>query len=460
MSEERPGFGLSANVKSRLLDRMGAQMANRPAAGAAAAQPRPEAVARPPLGHPSVLEEIALIRRAGDALGLENPFFRINDGLPTPWSEIDGRRVLNFCAYNYLGLNGDPRVTAAAKAAADRFGTSVSGSRIVSGERQIHRDLEAALAEVYQAEDALVLVNGHATNVTVISHLVGPGDAVVCDALSHNSIIQGAQLAGARRRTFLHNDLADLDRVLGELADGVKRKLVVVEGCYGMDGDAPDLAAMIPIIRRHRAYLMVDEAHALGVLGERGFGLFEHAGVDPAEVDVWMGTLSKTLAGCGGYIAGSREMVHYLRATAPGFLFSVGMPAPSAAASLEALRLMRAEPERMERLRANGQTFMTAAQAAGLDVGETLGRAIIPVIIGSSLRTMLVADRLWEKGVVPQPILYPGVPERSARLRFFVTSEHDPKDLRWAVEEVAKALAEVGQATPQALADLKAKLRP
>jgi 7-keto-8-aminopelargonate synthetase-like enzyme len=459
MSEDKPGFGLSADVKSRLLNRLSAQMANRPAAGAAAVEaPSPVSI-RPALGHPSVLEELAMLRRAGDALGLDSPFFRMNEGLPTPWSVIDGRRVLNFCAYNYLGLNGDPRVTAAANAAGERYGTSVSGSRITSGERQVHRDLEAALAAVYQADDAVVLVNGHATNVTVISHLVGPGDAVICDALSHNSIIQGAQLAGAKRRSFLHNDLADLDRVLGELGDTVKRRLVVIEGCYGMDGDAPDLAAMIPIIRRHRAHLMVDEAHALGVLGERGLGVAEHCGVDPREIDVWMGTLSKTLATCGGFIAGSAEMVDYLRASAPGFLFSVGMPAPTAAASLEALRIMLAEPERMARLRDNGQVFVDAAKAAGLDVGETLGRAIIPVIIGSSLRTTLVADLLWKRGVAAQPILYPGVPERSARLRFFVTSEHSPDDLRWAVSEVVKALAEVGQTTPQALADLRAKLK-
>lgn len=459
MSADKPGFGLSPDVKSRLLNRLSAQMANRPAAGAAAVEAPALSVQRPPLGHPSVIEELTGLRRAGEALGLPNPWFRINEGLPTPWSVIDGQRVLNFCAYNYLGLNGDPRVTAAANAAAERFGTSVSGSRTVSGERQVHRDLEALLAKVYQADDALVLVNGHATNVTVIGHLVGPGDAVICDALAHNSIIQGAQLAGAKRRSFLHNDLADLDRVLGEFGDTVKRKLVVIEGCYGMDGDAPDLAAMIPVIRKHRAYLMVDEAHALGVLGERGLGVAEHCGVDPREIDVWMGTLSKTLATCGGFIAGSTEMVDYLRSSAPGFLFSVGMPAPTAAASLEALRIMLAEPGRMERLRSNGQVFVQAARDAGLDVGETLGRAIIPVIIGSSLRTTLVADLLWRRGVAVQPILYPGVPERSARLRFFVTSEHAPDDLRWAVAETAKALAEVGQPTPQALADLMSKLK-
>lgn len=455
----KPGFGLSPEAKSRLLNRLGAQMASRPAAGAEAVEPPASGADRPPLGDPSLSDEAALMRGVGEALGLSNPFFRMNEGLPTPWSVVEGRKVLNFSAYNYLGLNGDPRVTAAAIAATERFGTSVSGSRTTSGERQVHRDLEAALAAVYQADDALALVNGHATNVTVIGHLVGPGDAVVSDALAHNSIIQGAQLSGAKRRSFLHNDLADLDRVLGELDGAAKRKLVVVEGCYGMDGDAPDLAAMIAIVRRHRAHLMVDEAHALGVLGERGFGSAEHCGVDPREVDIWMGTLSKTLAGCGGYIAGSAELVRYLRNFAPGFLFSVGMPAPIAAAALEALELMKTEPERVARLRTNGEAFVTAGRAAGLDLGETLGRAIIPVIIGSSLRTTLVAEELWKRGIFAQPILYPGVPERSARLRFFVTSEHDPADLAWAVGQVVEVLDQVGQPTLETLNAIRAKLQ-
>ena len=455
MSPNSPTFGLAPEVKAQLLDRLGRQMANRKPGHGADLAP---AVTRPALGHAEVIEELGLMRRAGAALGLESPFFRVNSGQAGPWAVVDGRRVLNFCAYNYLGLNGHPRVTAAASAAAERHGTSVSGSRIVSGERPVHGQLERALAAVDGAQDAVAFVGGHATNVTVIAHLVGPADAVVHDALAHNSIIQGAQLSGARRRSFLHNDLDDLDRVLGELSGAAKRKLVVVEGCYGMDGDAPDLAAMIAVVRRHDAHLMVDEAHALGVLGKTGLGAAEHCGIDPSQVDVWMGTLSKTLASCGGYIAGRAEMVEYLRCSAPGFLYSVGMPAPAAAAALEALTVMRGEPERMERLHANGALFVQAARAAGLDVGATLGAAIIPVIIGSSLRTTLVTDRLWKEGIAVQPILYPGVPERSARLRFFVTSEHDPADLERAVQVTAQVLADTTVDGAQ-VAALAAKLR-
>jgi 8-amino-7-oxononanoate synthase len=435
-------LGLAPAMKAQLLDRVGRQLIQDAGAGEAAAV-RAEDRDKPALGHADALAEIALMRRASETLGLGNPFFRVTSGHATPWADIDGRRVLSFSAYNYLGLNGDPRVTAAAKDAADRYGTSVSGSRITSGERPVHRELEAALAEVYGADDAVALVGGHATNVTVIAHLVGPGDAVVYDALAHNSIIQGAQLSGARRRSFQHNDLDDLDRVLGELAAGSRRRLIVVEGCYGMDGDAPDLAALTELARRHRAHLMVDEAHALGVLGARGLGLAEHCGVDPAKVDVWMGTLSKTLASCGGYIAGRADLIDYLRCSVPGFLFSVGLPAPTAAAALAALTVLREEPGRVRRLHENGRVFCDAARELGLNIGATLGAAIIPVIIGSSLRTTLVANRLWEEGVAVQPILYPGVPERSARLRFFVTSEHDPRDLRRAAQQTARALAEI-----------------
>lgn len=439
MKEAGAPFGLPPAAKAQLLERIRGAPVHDAAGGPSA----PSTGERPELGHADAWAELALMRRAGEALGLENPFFRVNSGHASAWAEIDGRRVLNFSSYNYLGLNGDRRVTEAAQKAADRYGTSVSGSRVTSGERPIHRELEAALADVYGAEDAVTLVGGHATNVTVIAHLVGPGDAVVYDSLAHNSIIQGAQLSGAQRRSFQHNDLQDLDRVLGELAAKSRRRLIVVEGCYGMDGDAPDLAGLIRVARRHQAHIMVDEAHALGVLGARGLGVAEHCGVDPAEVDVWMGTLSKTLASCGGYIAGRAELVDYLRASAPGFLFSVGMPAPAAAAALEALRLMRQEPERVARLQANGRTFAEAARAEGLDVGATLGAAILPIIVGGSLKTTLVANQLWREGVWSQPILPPGVPERSARLRFFVTSEHDPEDIRWAVREAARALGEV-----------------
>ena len=206
----------------------------------------------------------------------------------------------------------------------------------------MHRELELALAEIHGTEDSVVMVGGHSTNVTVIGHLLGRNDVIVHDALIHNSVVQGAMLSGARRVPFPHLDHKAADRLLGETRPRGGRALLVIEGHYSMDGDVPDLPAFIAAARRHRAWLMVDEAHALGVLGPRGFGTADRFGVDPGEVDIWMGTLSKSLVSCGGYIAGSEQLVDYLKLVAPGFVFSVGMAPSAAAAALAALRILRA----------------------------------------------------------------------------------------------------------------------
>jgi 7-keto-8-aminopelargonate synthetase-like enzyme len=307
----------------------------------------------------------------------------------------------------------------------------------------VHRDLEAALAELHGAEDCVAMVSGHATNVTVVGNLVGPGDAIVHDALSHNSIIQGAILSGAQRQSFAHNDVAALERALRAVRPRAKRILVAIEGHYSMDGDVPDLPAMIEVVRQHDAYLMVDEAHSVGVLGPTGRGVAEHFGIDPRGVDIWMGTLSKTLSGCGGYIAASRDLIEYLRCSAPGFVYSVGLSPPVAAAALAALEVMRAEPWRVARLNENGRLFLQEARAAGLNTGGSIGSAIVPVILGSSIRAARVADLLFRRGVNVQPILHPAVPERSARLRFFLSSQHTAEQIRLAVAETAQAVREV-----------------
>ena len=332
----------------------------------------------------------------------------------------------------------------AAKAAIDRYGTSVSASRLVSGERPIHRALEEALADIHGAEAALAFVSGHATNVTVIGHLVGPEDAVVHDSLSHNSILQGAQLSGAQRVPFPHNDLVELDRILTRLRPTVKRVLVVIEGHYSMDGDVPDLPAIIELVRRHRASLMVDEAHSLGVLGARGLGIAERCGIDPAAVDLWMGTLSKTLSSSGGYVAGSHALIDYLRCSAPGFVYSVGLAPPVAAAALAALQIMRAEPDRVAKLADNAAFFLAQAKAAGLDTGPSIGAGIVPVMTGGSITAGLTADKLRQMGVTVQPIMRPAVPERSARLRFFISALHDREQIARVVAQTAEALSARG----------------
>ncbi|NLH81393.1 MAG: aminotransferase class I/II-fold pyridoxal phosphate-dependent enzyme [Phyllobacteriaceae bacterium] len=379
-------------------------------------------------------------RAAGELIGLTSPFHRLHESRSGAHALIEGRECLNFASYDYLGLNGHPEITAAVAAAAEQWGTSVSASRLTAGERPAHRDLERALAEVYGTESALVFVSGHATNVTAIAALLGPKDLVVHDSLAHNSIVVGAVLSGAHRRIYQHNDLDALEQVLEANRGRHERCLVVTEGLFSMDGDGPDLARLVEIKERWGAWLMVDEAHSLGVLGTRGLGIAEHSGVDPRRVDIWMGTLSKTLVGCGGYIAGSEALIDILKYQAPGMVYSVGLPVPLAVASLTALELMRREPERVARLQRNGRRFLDRARAAGLDVGTSWGYAVSPVVVGDSLRTVVLADRLFERGINAFPIIPPGVPEKSARLRFFISAAHTPDEIDHAVDVVAEEL--------------------
>jgi 8-amino-7-oxononanoate synthase len=386
--------------------------------------------------HPGY-ERLMLQRMAGDRLGLSNPFFISHDGVAGATTQIDGRSFINFSSYNYLGLSGHPRINKAAKDAIDRYGTSASASRLVAGERPVQRELEETLAEIHGVDDCVVFVSGHATNVSTIGYLFGPKDLVIHDALIHNSSLEGIKLSGASRRSFPHNDCAALDTILGELRGQFERVLIIVEGLYSMDGDIPDLPRLVDIKIRHKAFLMVDEAHALGVLGRTGRGLGEHFGVLGKSVDIWMGTLSKSLAGCGGYIAGDKALVENLKYSAPGFVYSVGIAPALAAASLEALKVMLAEPERVARLQERGAQFLALARQHGVDTGLSAGYAVTPAILKSSLKATRVSNRLFEQGVNVQPIVYPAVEERAARLRFFVSCTHTELQIRTAIELLA-----------------------
>jgi 8-amino-7-oxononanoate synthase len=447
-------LALSAEEKSALLQRLAAGRKQAPAASAAV-------VAKPIAGDLSELdsfEQFQMIRSAGEILGIQDPFFRVHDGIAGAETEIGGERFINFSSYNYLGLNGHPAVSAAAKAAIDRYGTSVSASRIVSGERRIHRELEERLAQIHETEDCICLVSGHATNVSVIGHILGKSDLILHDALIHNSAVQGAQLSGARRLSFPHNDAVAAGRLLDEQAGRHRRVLIVIEGHYSMDGDLPDLPAFSALARRHKAWLLVDEAHALGVVGARGRGIAEHFGLGPDAADLWMGTLSKTLAGCGGYIAGRRELVDYLKLSTPGFVYSVGMSPPVAAASIAALDIMEREPERVARLHDAASAFLEGARRAGLNTGTSVGLGIVPILTGSSITAARLSDALFKRRINVQPILYPAVPEQSARLRFFLSSEHTPHHIETVVAALAEENARLSSQTTD-LADLARQLR-
>ena len=376
-----------------------------------------------------------LLLAAGD-----NPYFRVDQGEVGSAPGIESRPLVNFSVYDYVGLAHDPEVAAAAKAAIDRYGTSAGASRLISGEKQVHRDLEQALAAFLATPAAIVFVSGHATNVTTIGHLLGPDDLILHDILAHDSIVQGAMLAGATRRAFAHNDWQALDMLLSEVRHRFRRVLIAIEGVYSMDGDFPELPRFLELRRKHKTLLLVDEAHSLGTMGATGRGVGEHWGVARSDVDLWMGTLSKSLASCGGYIAGSTELVEYLKYTAPGFVYSVGLSPPSAAAALAALTVLQREPQRVARLRELATLFLKLTRERGLDTGLTAGTPVVPVIVGSSVKALRLSRALLDRGINVQPILPPAVPARSARLRFFITTNHTEAQIRASVSAVADEL--------------------
>ncbi len=401
-------------------------------AGAVAEEAAPVATIDEASWNPAKFPEYLDVRERIDmaeAFGLQNPYFSVHEAICGDTTVVNGKQMLNFSSYNYVGNSGDPVVSQAAKDAIEKYGTSVSASRVASGEKPLTRDLEQALAHFFGTEDSIVLVSGHATNVTVIGHVCGPGDLIVHDALAHDSIIQGAKLSGAKRRPFPHNDWEALDRMLTNLRPHYRRVLIAIEGTYSMDGDIPELPKFIEVKKRHKAMLLVDEAHSAGVVGPTGRGIGEHFGVNPADVDMWMGTLSKSFASCGGYIAGSKELVEFLKYTTPGFVYSVGIPPPNAAAALAATQQMLKHPERSKKAKDNAAYFIKLLKERGMNSGMSKDTAVVPLIVGNSMLCLQLSDALKKRGINVQPILYPAVEDDQARLRFFLSSLHSHEQL-------------------------------
>lgn len=370
--------------------------------------------------------------------GYDDPYFRIYEDLGGGLARCEGRELIQFGSYHYLGLSRHPEVIEAAARAAHDHGTSAGASRLVTGNRGVHVELEQTLAQFLGSESSLVFVGGHATNQTVIGHLFGPGDLILHDSLAHNSLIEGAKLSGARRWSFPHNDFSTLDEILTRHRGQFRRVLLVVEGVYSMDGDLPDLPRLVELKHRHRALLMLDEAHSLGTLGATGRGLTEHAGVPVTEIDLLMGTLSKAFASCGGFIAGRRDLIEYLRHTTPGFVYSVGMPPPSAAAASAAIGLLQREPWRVERLQQLGRLFHETAARRGLTIGGEPGTPVIPFLTGHSLKALTLSSQLEAGGFAVPPVIHPAVSEEGARLRFFLTCEHREEQIHDVLDTLAE----------------------
>lgn len=384
----------------------------------------------------------ALRRRIEDVTnsGQEVPFFQPRDGVSHSVIRRNGKSLVSFSGYNYLGLNGHPAVTAAAKNAIDKYGTSASASRIVAGQIELHGELERKIANFLGTDDALVFISGYLTNVTVISHLLARPDAAIYDSGAHNSIITGARLSGAKTYTYPNGDWDALDTLLAKERPGFRRGMIVAEGVYSMDGQILDLKRAVETKKRHNVMLMVDEAHSLGIVGKTGRGVCEAAGMPSDSIDVYMGTLSKTLASGGGYIAGDRGLIEYLRFLCPGLIFSVGLSPADTAAAIAALDILEREPHRPRRLRERAKFFRQVARENGLTVGGDEESPVASLVVGDDKLAMLLSQNLLERGIEVQPIVRPAVSATTARLRFFLTANHTEEQILETVPAVAQEL--------------------
>ncbi|OWU86390.1 8-amino-7-oxononanoate synthase [Oceanicola sp. 22II-s10i] len=382
-------------------------------------------------------------KMAGKAL-LEggHPWFAQVDALAAAAKDVPGG-FLSFAHYDYLGLMHDPRMNAAAKEAIDAFGSGAGASRLVGGERTAHRKFEEDMAEFLGVGGVLAMISGYLTNMSIISHIMGPRDLVITDDLAHNSIVMGAKAGRFEYKKFRHNDLDHLEHILETERSNYARVLIAAEGLYSMDGDLADLPRLVDIKDRHDAWLLLDEAHSYGVLGETGRGLCERAGVDPERVELQIGTLSKSFASSGGFIAASKEVIEWLRFTLPCFVYSVGLSPATLATAQTSLDLLKAEPERVRKLRRNSQMFLNKARAAGLNTFTAVGEAVVPVLFQTQAQVLAVSHILLEQGIYAPPIVHVGVPKDLPRIRFFISAAHEEAD----IDRVITALQHAAEMT-------------
>lgn len=379
------------------------------------------------------------------SMGVMNPYFKCNESISKNTTIIEGKTYINFSSYDYLGLSGHSHTVKRVVEAIQQYGTSCSSSRLAGGEKQLHRDLEKAIAKLLKVEDCVVFVGGYTTNVSCISHLFTESDLILYDSLSHNSLLMGSRLSGARCLPFPHNDIEGLKRLLIEHRRNYDKTLIIVEGVYSMDGDIPDIRSIIRLKNEFDAWLMVDEAHSMGVLGAEGKGISEYAELSPLDVEIWMGTLSKTFASCGGYIAGSHEMVEYLKYTAPGFIYSVGMSPGNAGAALGSIEMLLREPERVVQLQKQSRLFLSLCKKKGFNTGQSKDSPVIPIITGDSSKALYLSDELFKNQINVQPIFFPTVEENLARLRFFINCTHTDEQIYHTVDIIEKSLVQLEQ---------------
>ncbi|MGB3877097.1 MAG: aminotransferase class I/II-fold pyridoxal phosphate-dependent enzyme [Shinella zoogloeoides] len=352
----------------------------------------------------------------------KNPWFVAVDALKTSTNEAGGA-FASFAHYDYLSLSAHPRVIEAGQDALLRYGAGAGASRLVGGERTVHRQLEREMASFLGQQAALCLPAGYLVSMTLIPHLMTSNDLIVIDSLSHNSIVNGCKASRAKMLTFRHGDLDHLEEILKRERSRFRACLIVVEGLYSMDGDIVDLPRVIELKKRWNSWLMVDEAHSIGVLGKTGRGICEHFDIAPGEVDIVLGTLSKSFVSMGGFLGGRRILIEWLKLTLPGFVFSAGLSPVLTATALAALRVLRDEPERVERLTVISRYFLDVAQAAGIATGPAIGKGIVPLLFDRQETTLAVSQRLAEAGIYVPPVIRVGVPTDAPRIRFFLSAD-------------------------------------
>jgi len=354
---------------------------------------------------------------------------------------VNGHDMGMYASYSYLGLVGHPRINAAAKAAVDKYATGTHGVRSLAGSLKLHDELEETIAEFKGAEAAVTFSSGYVTNLTVISTLMGRGDWVISDKLNHASIVDGCMMSGSEFRRFRHNDMEELEKRLQQAPADVS-KMVVADSVFSMDGDVINFPAVVELCRKYGAWLMIDEAHSVGVLGKTGRGVEEHFGME-GTVDIKMGTLSKTIPSVGGYVAGRKDIITYLRHASRAYIFSAALPPAQAGAANEAFKVILDEPWRIQKLQANTDQFISGIKKRGFDTLYT-STAIVPIMCGSDERAFSMTREAQHHDVFALPVVSPAVPEGMARLRATVTAAHEPDEIEFAMNVFEKAGKEIG----------------
>ncbi len=378
------------------------------------------------------------------------PYFRLLTSEAGPLVEMEGRETVMLGSNNYLGLTGDPRVKQAARDALETYGTGLTGSRLLNGTTPLHVALERELAEWMGTEEVIVFTTGHQANIGAIGTILGPGDTVICDSGDHASILDGCKLSGAKLRPFRHNQMPKLEKMLERAAGDGGGVLVIVDGVFSMEGDLCDLPAIVELCKRYGARLMVDEAHAVGVLGARGAGTCELFGLE-TEVDLRMGTFSKSLASCGGFIAGSSEVVEYLRIASRPFIFTAAAVPAAVGAALGALRVIRSEgPELMARLLDNAAYLRQGFRDLGLVVvepgtladGTEATTPVVPVVVGEDWQAVMLWKALFDGGVYTNVAIHPAVPPGGALLRTSLMATHERGHLDRALAVIERTITD------------------